>query len=235
MQSGFPRHLDPRWLAPSTDTMVISRAADISPVVDRADASPISPGRVALGSTIQKVRRVRDGAGHDVLEVAFEQRDTAIVVAQTTTWVDAHSLQPIRQQAALEEGRVVTLTFDGRRVAMVDSTPGRPSQSYAALLPDSAYASSAVDLVLRALPLANGYHTTVPLYFPAEQMVFPVAVHVEGIERIALRSGRTAVCWVVAADFPGDITERFWIDQHSHAMVRILAHDGPMALVRYDK
>ena len=199
-------------------------------VVKPAQHEPAPPS-----STIQSIRRVRDRAGHEVLEVAFEQRDTSAVVAQTTTWVDARSLLPLRQLAVLEQGRLVTLTFGGRRVAMLDSTPGQAAQSYAALLPDSAYASSALDLVLRALPLAAGYQATVPLYFPAEQMVFPLAVRVEGIERITQRSGRAAVCWVVAAEFPGEITERFWIDQRSHAMVRILAHEGPMALVRYDR
>lgn len=232
--------LEVRWLEPSTDTMIISRGVDASPVLDRHAGSgwgglSDAPGRVQLGVTIQTVSHVRAPSGIDVLEIAFEQRDSESVVAQTTTWVDARSLQPIRQQALLEPGHVVTLSFADGRIAMVDMAPGQAPRSFEAALPESAYASSALDLVLRALPLADAYRATVPLYFPAEQMVYPVTVRVEGVERITTRSGRAADCWVVAGDFPGDITERFWIEQRSHTMIRILAHDGPMALVRYDR
>lgn len=232
--------IEVRWLEPGTDTMVISRGVDASPVAYRHAGAGWGipsdvPGRIQLGVTIQTVRHVRAPSGIDVLEIAFEQRDSQSVVAQTTTWVDAQSLQPIRQQALLEPGHVVNLSFADGRVAMVDLAPGQAPRSFEAALPESAYASSALDLVLRALPLADGYRTTVPLYFPAEQMVYPVTVRVEGAERIMTRSGRAVDCWVVAGDFPGEITERFWIEQRSHAMIRILAHDGPMALVRYDR
>ena len=232
--------LDVRWLVPGTDTMVISREADAAPVVDRHPAvgsifESDSRNRIEIGMTIQRVRRVVDPTGHDAFEVAFEQRDSSAVVVQTTTWVDAHSLQPLHQLALLEGERVVTLTFGQGQLVVIDSAPGRPPRTSASPVPDSAYTSAAVDLVLRALPLSMGYHATVPVYFPADQQVFPLDVRVEGADRITTRTGRAAECWVVAADFPGNVTERFWIDQRSHAMVRILAHDGIAARVRYDR
>jgi hypothetical protein len=232
--------LDVRWLVPATDTMVISREADAAPVVYRrpvGGSAFASDGRnrIEIGMTIQRVRRVVDPAGHEAFEVAFEQRDSSAVLVQTTTWVDAHSLQPLHQLALLDGDRVVTLAFGRGQLVVIDSAPGRPPRTSAAPVPDSAYTSAAVDLVLRALPLSMGYHATVPVYFPADQQVFPLDVRVEGADRVTMRNGHTVECWVVAADFPGNVTERFWIDQRSHAMIRILAHDGIAALVRYDR
>jgi hypothetical protein len=231
--------LDVHWLLPGTDTMVISRESDASPVVNRrsydggGDAG--DRARVDIGMTIQRVRRVIEPNGRDAFEVAFEQRDSSAVLVETTTWVDARTLRPLHQTALLEGNRVVSLVFGHDRLVVTDSAPERPLRMTISPLPDSAYTSAAVDLLLRALPLAIGYHATVPVYFPADEQVSPLDVRVEGADRITTRSGRTAVCWIVAADFPGAVTERFWIDQRSHAMVRILAHDGPAALVRYDR
>jgi hypothetical protein len=234
--------LDVHWLMPGTDTMVISRESDAAPVVYR-HSSWDEPGRdeigararVDIGMTIQRVRRVIEADGRDAFEVAFEQRDSSAVLVETTTWVDARSLRPLRQTALLDGGRVVTLSFGRSHLVVIDSAPGRPPRMSLSPVPDSAYTSAAVDLLLRALPLTIGYHASVPVYFPADEQVTPLDVRVEGADRITTRSGRPAVCWIVAADFPGNVTERFWIDQRTHAMVRILAHDGPASLVRYDR
>ena len=234
--------LDVHWLMPGTDTMVISRESDAAPVVYRH--SPWDEhghddlggrARVDIGITIQRVRRTIEADGRDAFEVAFEQRDSSAVLVETTTWVDARSLRPLRQTALLDGGRVVTLSFGRSHLVVIDSAPGRPPRMSLSPVPDSAYTSAAVDLLLRALPLTMGYHTSVPVYFPADEQVTPLDVRVEGADRITTRSGRPAVCWIVAADFPGNVTERFWIDQRTHAMVRILAHDGPASLVRYDR
>jgi hypothetical protein len=229
--------LDVHWLLPGTDTMVISRESDAAPVVYRHSSSDESGGRarVDIGMTIQRVRRVIEPDGRDAFEVAFEQRDSSSVIVETTTWVDARSLRPLRQTALLEGGRVVTLAFGRSQLVVSDSAPERPLRLTVSPVPDSAYTSAAVDLLLRALPLAIGYHASVPVYFPADEQVAPLDVRVEAVERVTTRSGQSAVCWVVAADFPGNVTERFWIDQRTHTMVRILAHDGPAALVRYDR
>ena len=234
--------LDVHWLMPGTDTMVISRESDAAPVVYRH--SPWDEhgrdelggrARVDIGMTIQRVRRMIEADGRDAFEVAFEQRDSSALLVETTTWVDARSLRPLRQTALLDGGRVVTLSFGRSHLVVIDSAPGRPPRMSLSPVPDSAYTSAAVDLLLRALPLTMGYHASVPVYFPADEQVTPLDVRVEGADRITTRSGRPAVCWIVAADFPGNVTERFWIDQRTHAMVRILAHDGPASLVRYDR
>ena len=234
--------LDVHWLMPGTDTMVISRESDAAPVVyrhspwdEQGHDERDGRARVDIGMTIQRVRRVIEADGSDAFEVAFEQRDSSAVLVETTTWVDAHSLRPLRQTALLDGNRVVTLSFGRSHLVVIDSAPGRPPRMSLSPAPDSAYTSAAVDLVLRALPLTMGYHASVPVYFPADEQVTPLDVRVEGADRITTRSGRPAVCWIVAADFPGNVTERFWIDQRTHAMVRILAHDGPASLVRYDR
>lgn len=231
--------LDAHWITATSDTMLITRDAGASPVADqhsRAGVRAISDrvGRVTVGLTIQAIRRVRY-AERDAFQIDFEQRDSASIVDRTTTWVDATSLKPLAQTSHLEDGRIAIVTFVNDSVVIVDAAPGRAPQRFAAALPESAYTAAAIDLVLRALPLRDSYRTTLPIYFPAEQYVFPLAVRVEGTQRLTTRNGRLADCWVLAGEFPGGITERFWIDQSSHALIRILAHEAPTALIRYDR
>jgi hypothetical protein len=230
--------IDTHWLRAGTDTMIMTRAGDISSVSFRRgapDGLPVGPGRHEIGMTIQTVRGVTDQLGRRAIEVAFEERDPNGVVEQSTTWVDGSTLLPLRQEARLEEGRVVTLVYGGGQALGVDVAPGRQSHTFNTPVPDSAFTSGALDLLLRALPLAADYRTTVPVYFPADQLVYGLAVRVVGRETIMTRAGRPADCWLVAADFPGSVTEQFWIEQSDHTLVRILAHDSPTTLVRYDR
>ena len=101
--------LDPKWLQPGTDTMLMSRAADVHPV-----SSLRSGDRTVVGMTIETMRRRTLAGGRTVLEVSFEERDTTTVVARTTTQVDASSLLPIRQRAELDAGQVVILLYTGQ-------------------------------------------------------------------------------------------------------------------------
>ncbi len=224
------RLLDPSWLEPGTDTMLMSRAGDVHPV-----SSLESGDGPVVGMTIETMRRRTLAGGRTVLEVSFEERDTVGIVARTTTQVDATSLLPLRQRAELDAGQVVILLYTGAHLLGVDSAPGRPPHYFAAPLADTMYSSGAIDLLLRALPLAPGFHASLPIYFPADDYAGPLPVHVLGRERITTRAGRSADCWLVGADFPGGITERFWIEERSHAILRILAHDGETSLVRYDR
>jgi hypothetical protein len=222
--------LDPKWLQPGTDTMLMSRAPDVHPV------SRFGSGdRTVVGMTIETMRRRTLAGGRTVLEVSFEERDTTTVVARTTTQVDASSLLPIRQRAELDAGQVVILLYTGQHLLGIDSAPGRAPHYFAAPVADTVYSSGAIDLLLRALPLAPGFHASLPIYFPADDYAGPLPVRVIGREHIATRAGRSADCWLVAADFPGGITEHFWIEEGSHAILRILAHDGETTLVRYDR
>jgi hypothetical protein len=211
--------------------MIMTRSGDVSSVALHREGTP----RQQIGMTIQTITPVTDSLGRHAFEVAFEQRDDHSVVDRTTSWLDASTLLPLRQEAQLDGGRVVTLIYGGGQVVAFDMTPGRRSHAFASDVPDTAYAAAAVDLLLRALPLGIGYRTTIPLYFPSDGTIFPLAVRVEGRETITNRAGRPMDCWLVAADFPGDVTEHFWIDEHDHTLVRILAHETATALVRYDR
>lgn len=222
--------LEAHWLVPGTDTMIITRAGMAQPVSARGERD-----RVPIGMTIETVRRETEGQGRQVFDLFFEERDSLGIVTRTATRVDAQSLRPLRQRAYLGDDHIVTLVYLSNRLVGVDSTPGRPADYFSTDVPDSVYTSGAIDLLLRALPLADGFRTTLPLYYPADNVVEALPIRVAGQEHITTRAGRGADCWLVAADFPGGITEHFWIEQSSHAILRILAHDGETSLVRYDR
>jgi hypothetical protein len=224
-------HFDPQWVRPGTDTMIITRSGDMSSVAFRSEG----PSRQEIGMTIQTITPMTDRLGRHAFEVSFEQRDENSIVDETTTWVDANTLLPLRQEAHLGNGRLVTLIYGDGQVMAVDLIPGHQSHAFSTPVPDSAYAAAAIDLLLRALPLATDYRTSIPLYFPSDGTMFSLEVRVEGRENLTTRAGKIMDCWVVAADFPGQVTEHFWIDQHDHTLVRILAHETSSSLVRYDR
>jgi hypothetical protein len=221
--------LNPAWLMPGADTMVITRTGTASAV------SFPAPDRVIIGSTIERLQRTRDDRGSPQFVLAFEERDGTGEGATTTTWVDATTLLPRSQRAELEGNRTVTLHYGPGRVTTFDSVPGHVPDITISPLPVTAYSAASLDLVLRALPLTEGFTTTLPIYFPADRLIFPMRVQVGGAETVTTRSGRSATCWTVAAGFPGGITEHFWIEQQTHRMIRILAHADEMTLVRYDR
>jgi len=210
--------------------MVMSRAAEAQPVAMRS-----TPGRVVIGSTIETVARVRDAAGHTVFDVTFEERDDTGVVARTITRVDGNTLLPVRQRAELGDGHVVTLHYLLNHVIGIDSASDHSASLFSTAVPDSIFSSGAIDLLLRALPLGERYRGSIPIYFPADNLIQSLPVRVMSQDRITTRSGRSVACWLVAADFPGGITEHFWIEQATHTIVRILAHDSETSLVRYDR
>ncbi len=236
-QSAVPTagRIDTRWVHAGTDTMIMTRAGDVSSVSFRRVGQADGPSRHEIGMTVQAVRPVTDSLGRATLEVAFEEHNTDGLVGQITTWVDASTLLPVRQEAHLDGNRVVTLVYGGGQAVGADIAPGRSPHTFNMAVPDSAYTAGSIDLLLRALPLAAEYRTTVPVYFPADQALFPLPIRVVGRETIVTRAGRAADCWLVAADFPGGVTEQFWIETQDHTMVRILAHDSPTSLVRYDR
>lgn len=228
--SAVTNRLEAHWLVPGTDTMIISRAGVIQPVAAHRDGD-----RIPIGMTIETVRRETAAHGRQVLDLLFEERDSVGIVTRTVTRVDAQSLLPLGQRADLGDDHIVTLLYLPDRLVGVDSAPGRPADYFSTMVPDSVYTSGAIDLLLRALPLADGFRTTLPLYYPADNVTQSLPVRVTGQEHITTRAGRGADCWLVAADFAGGITEHFWIEESSHAILRILAHADETSLVRYDR
>ena len=227
--------IDTHWVHAGTDTMIMTRAGDVSSVSFRRAGQDDAPARHEIGMTVQTVRPTTDQLGRATLEVAFEEHNTEGLVGQITTWVDASTLLPLRQEAHLDGERVVTLVYGGGQALGADVAPGRAPHTFHMAVPDTAYTAGSIDLLLRSLPLAPDFRTTAPVYFPADQALFPLPIRVVGRETISTRGGRAADCWLVAADFPGGVTEQFWIEAQDHTLVRILAHDSPTTLVRYDR
>ncbi len=222
--------LDPKWLQPGTDTMLMSRAPDVHPV------SRLGSGdRTIVGMTIETMRRRTLAGGRTVLEVSFEERDTTTVVARTTTQVDASSLLPIRQRAELDAGQVVILLYTGQHLLGIDQRLAGHRTTSRRLWPTRCTVRARSICYCEPCRSHPGFtrhcrSTSRPTTMPVRS---EYASSGESTSRRA-PDGQPTAGWS-RLDFPGGITEHFWIEERSHAILRILAHDGETSLVRYDR
>lgn len=213
-----PPRLDAGRLRLITDTLIVTEIA----------GDKETPGGVAI-STLRAVPP-------DQLEMTYRWRpragDSAVILAQ----LDRSSLQPLAEERRYPHGRVVRLAYGPWGVRGDTVEPGGRQREHAT---DStargAYTSTTIDLVLRALPLANGYRTELPVHFPAGIGRWSLPVRVVATETIRTRLGANVECWLVEADFPGPATERFWIAKQNRDLIRVLGHIGPNVLQRYDR
>lgn len=79
---------------------------------------------------------------------------------------------------------------------------------------------NSIDLVLRALPLADGFSAMLPTYDPVESRTFDRRVIVEGVEDVPTVDGGVCRAWRVHITGRDDDAQRFWISAASHALVR---------------
>lgn len=205
----------------------------LRPGVDTMTVTEIASGRErAAGLAISTVRP----KGTDGLEMVYRMRDPAGQEVVVTTQLDRRSLLPVNEARRYPDGEVVALHYGPEGVSGEATSPGaapRPIPTDPAAR--EAYSSTAVDLVLRSLPLAAGFRTDLPVYMPAPLGRVTLPVRVVGEEVVRTRAGAGVDCWRVEADFPGPATERFWIAKSSGALVRVVGHAGPDVLQRYDR
>jgi hypothetical protein len=97
---------------------------------------------------------------------------------------------------------------------------GPPIQSSGGI-PTGAYTSESLDLLVRALPLADGYRTTARLALPMSRRVETIGVRVDGRDTVAARSGRVVECWRVAVTSERAPTTWFWVARPSRQLIRI--------------
>jgi len=213
--------VDGRLIALGTDTM---------------DITEIEGGQErAAGEAISTVRELPGGQLELVYEVLNSDGARGAVVRTRLTRAD---LLPIEEVHDFAGGELITLRYTpagviterrGRGGRVVPTRPDPQGRG--------AYSSAVIDLVLRALPLTAGFRAELPVYMMGLGRRVSLPVRVTGEEGVSTRSGRVVDCWRVEADFPGPgpATAQMWIAKDSRELVRVLSHEGPNTLQRYER
>lgn len=151
-------------------------------------------------------------------------------LAQVDTFVlDRRTLAPLRMHSA-GESRHHSLRFSPGGVRSVfDADWGADTTEIA--IPEPVFLSGTTDMLLGALPLADGYTARLAVY-DREEGLGTIRVEVEAADEITLPDGGGRVrTWRVGVR-EGGMRSTYWMDRESHTMVRFEPADGAFRIVR---
>ncbi|MHB0950254.1 MAG: DUF3108 domain-containing protein [Gemmatimonadaceae bacterium] len=188
--------LDGRFLHPGTDSLAVY-------VVRGNDTTE-------TGILVDELRVIEQG-GTPVVQRVYRSVDK-VLGWRLDTLLDAQaSLAPIRHRSRTEKS-FEFLEYGDRAVTGWIPPEGSDSARVQVVLPSTIYNSSSLDLVVRALPLREGWEATIPAFVSAKREIAQVQMRVAGSEVVGGEE-----CWRVDADFMG-LPVTFWVGKDSRAL-----------------
>lgn len=158
-------------------------------------------------------------------EVRTGSDPTAEPVDVTRVYADATTLQAIHTETALagQDGHYnIILDYSPRRVTYAAQTPRGP-QSGSQALPGPTYDNDQLVMLLRALPLAQGYTAKLVCLQPRTVAIYRLTLKVEGQEEATV-AGEKISCWRVSLTVNGRAQTAWYAVSPDHRMVRL---EGP--------
>jgi dipeptidyl aminopeptidase/acylaminoacyl peptidase len=142
-----------------------------------------------------------------------------------TVVLERATLRPIRHRSTNSRR---AMSLDYRNDSIVGSvTPAGGTAQAIALRADTAlFDSNAMDLILRSLPLADGYAVRHPVYLHESGGKVWVTSRVTGSERVAGKDGAMVDAWIVEGKI-GPQTVRVWIAKDSREVLQSVLDAAP--------
>lgn len=201
-------------------------------LADRVDSLMIVVDRVQpypVGSVVLQTVLVQD-AGRDAVLRVETLRDTAGAVASVDSLTALRaSLAPLAYASRVGQ-KARSIRFEGGRVRGEEVTRG-VRKAVDVALPSLLFDGGAMEILLGALPLREGYAARLPVYHVDRAAAASASVQVLGTERVRTMDGGSCPAWrVVVAGGPSPGT--YWIEPQTRALVRHEATGSPVRLVR---
>jgi hypothetical protein len=219
------RDLNPALLPMGTDTISMWRNPKRPSLHDGTPWSggwspPDGDGWVSEGQRVVTVRRQGDGAEAIVELIDDGSRATGRERSTVDAQFSAATLKPIRMHSEEPDGGPATdFVLIESRVAELHARQGLRDTVFNQY-PDGAYSSWELDLVIRSLPLKDGYRVTLPIYYPFSYARGVVPVEVDGRDSVLTRSGTKHDCWRITTGLRGGGAEWSWVDTGTRELIR---------------
>jgi hypothetical protein len=170
-----------------------------------------------VGVTNEEIRGI-EVDGQPALQRTQAAESSSLGNRTTTTVVLCSTFEPVSHHDERAEGRILLhysgLAISGRR----ESTDGKVEPIHVTL--DSpVFDAHSVEMVLRVLPLGQGYVAKLPVYHAHFGQVLKVTLRVQGKEAVDAGGGRTADAWVVETDW-GQARVTYWIGEKSPELLK---------------
>jgi dipeptidyl aminopeptidase/acylaminoacyl peptidase len=228
-------------LSVNVDTLKLA-ARESEPTTMLSGNAAISTARISTDTATRRLVLIQGGQERDVgtlrgeLTLADIGGRPALVRVQTlssqmlgtstdTIVLDRATLAPIRLRSVNMRR---TMSLDFRQDSIVGSVaPAGGAAQTIAIRPDTAlFDSNTIDLLVRALPLAEGYAVRHPIYLHEGGGKMWVTSRVTGSERVADEGGALVDAWVVESKI-GPQTVKYWIAKDSRDVLQSVIEAGP--------
>jgi hypothetical protein len=186
---------------------------------------------VEVGTITEDVRVTAGANGEAVLERA------QTVQARFGTLTDSvamrlATLAPIRHRSHNPQ-RVMRLDFDGKRITgditPVEGEATKIDEEFDIALFDS----SPIDLIIRALPLEEGYGARIPTFIHEMGGKVVFEARVLRAETVEVSDGRKVDAWVVESGRNVGPTSTYWIAKDTRELLRQVTSQGPGVELRF--
>jgi dipeptidyl aminopeptidase/acylaminoacyl peptidase len=159
-----------------------------------ADGSVVTPGTMQYSTSLSvqgqelTIDATRTVAAHDGMLHIIDQATTPMGTAVDTFVVDAETLLPQRRSSK-QGPTVIALDYSEGQITGSMSNPMGEAQIDKSLDAPVVGESGALDVYLSALPLEEGYTTTLRTFSLQQQQVRPMRVAVTGTETVEVPAG----------------------------------------------
>ncbi|MGH7546252.1 MAG: alpha/beta fold hydrolase [Gemmatimonadota bacterium] len=218
-------------------------APEVRPGDTAVDASHLRPARETkrlvlaqggnereIGTAMESIEAIETKQGPafryvQVLEspaLGGTQTDTVVVGRET--------LAPVSHRSR-NARRTLALDYAPGAVSGSVTPAGGAAEPIQSSLDAPAFDGGTLDLVLRSLPLKEGFAAQVPIYLHEAGGTVLAEAHVKGAEPAQAGEDASVDCWVVEAQLAGQ-TLTFWIAKESRALVKQVLTAAPGVEIR---
>lgn len=199
-------------------------AVDPAAIVAAVDTTYTATGSTHSDTSAMAVQSLRRTTreGVEVWEMVYAHRSAAVSMVDTTYFA-AGTLMPMAQFRRNPRLRL-DVRFDGPRVTVTRVEAGAEPVVREYRFDQPVYAGSMMDIVYRALPLADGYRTRVPFFLPERGEVYWYDVEVMGMDEVRIRGAATRA-WRVQATIKG-FRDVYWISPTTRELLKVESGDG---------
>jgi hypothetical protein len=142
-----------------------------------------------------------------------------------TVVVDRATLAPIRHRSA-NARRTMSLDYRGDSIVGSVTPTGGGAQAVTVRADTALFDANALDLILRSLPLTEGYAVRQPVFLHEAGGKVWVTTRVTGSEQIAGEGGAMVDAWVVESKM-GPQTFRHWVAKGSRELLQSVLDAAP--------
>lgn len=192
----------------------------------------VQAGREQEVGTVTEWLQTVDVAGRAALRSVQVLNSPLLGVNTDTLVLERASLAPMAHRSH-NPRRVLSLDFEGTRVGGSVRPAGGAAEPVDATLEAPVFDGNAFDLVLRTLPLAEGYAVRVRVYVHEAGGQIVASARVTGSENVDAGGGKTADAWVVEGELAGQKL-KYWIAKDSREIVRQVLSPAPGVELRLE-